>query len=65
MLDDPAKNRILGGKGLYRWGGAASTNFWVDPAEDITVGFFTQLMPSSTYEVRRELQTLVYQALAD
>ena len=65
MLDDPAQNRILGGKGLYRWGGAASTNFWVDPAEDITVGFFTQLMPSSTYEVRRELQTLVYQALAD
>ena len=65
MLDDPAKNRILGGKGLYRWGGAASTNFWVDPVEDITVSFFTQLMPSSTYEVRRELQTLVYQALAD
>ena len=65
MLDDPAKNRILGGKGLYRWGGAASTNFWVDPAEDITVSFFTQLMPSSTYEVRRELQTLVYQALVD
>jgi len=65
MLEDPAKNRILGGKGLYRWGGAASTNFWVDPAEDITVSFFTQMMPSSMYEVRRELQTLVYQALTD
>ena len=65
VLIDRAKNKNLGSEGLYNWGGAASTAFWIDPEEDITVSFFTQLMPSSTYPIRRELQTLVYQALAD
>ena len=47
----------------YGWGGAASTAFWVDPAEDITVVFMTQLLPSSTYPLRPQLKQLVYQAL--
>jgi len=49
--------------GEYFWGGAASTAFWVDPAEDITAVFMTQLLPSSTYPIRRELRTMVYAAL--
>ncbi len=46
-------------------GWAASTAFWVDPVEDLTVSFFTQLLPSGTYPIRRDLQQLVYQALID
>jgi CubicO group peptidase (beta-lactamase class C family) len=34
------------GTGDYYWGGAASTIFWVDPKEDLSVVFMTQLMPS-------------------
>ena len=49
--------------GEFSWGGAASTAFWVDPAEDLTVSFFTQLLPSSTYPIRPQLRQLVYQAL--
>src|SRR5690606_17199096 len=37
------------GEGDYYWGGAASTIFWVDPIEDLTVIFMTQLMPSATF----------------
>jgi hypothetical protein len=37
--------------------------FWLDPAEDLFVVFFAQLMPSSTYPIRRELRARVYQAL--
>lgn len=44
-------------------GGAASTAFWVDPAEEITFVFMTQVMPSSFYRLRRELKATVYQAL--
>jgi CubicO group peptidase (beta-lactamase class C family) len=58
-------NKSLTSEGSFAWGGAASTAFWVDPVEDLTVGFFTQLLPSSTYPIRRELQRLVYQALVD
>ena len=50
--------------GEYSWGGAASTAFWVDPAEALTVSFFTQLLPSSTYRgLRPQLRQLVYQSL--
>jgi CubicO group peptidase (beta-lactamase class C family) len=47
------------------WGGAASTGFYVDTTEDITVGFYTQLMPSNTLPIRPYLRQLVNQALVD
>jgi len=47
------------------WGGAASTGFYIDPVEDITVGFYTQLMPSNTLPIRPYLRQLVNQALVD
>jgi CubicO group peptidase (beta-lactamase class C family) len=60
---DNAVAQIAGSPGQYGWGGAASTAFWVDPVEDLTVIFLTQLLPSSTYPVRRELQVMVNAAL--
>jgi CubicO group peptidase (beta-lactamase class C family) len=65
VMLDPAKAQILGTPGEYAWGGAASTAFWIDPAEDMTVIMLTQLMPSSTYPIRRELRVLTYQAIID
>jgi CubicO group peptidase (beta-lactamase class C family) len=65
VMIDPAKAQILGTKGEYAWGGAASTAFWCDPAEDMAVVMLTQLMPSSTYPIRRELRVLAYQAIVD
>jgi CubicO group peptidase (beta-lactamase class C family) len=65
VMLDPAKAQILGTQGEYAWGGAASTAFWIDPAEDMAVLLLTQLMPSSTYPIRRELRVLTYQALVD
>ncbi|MDP1748527.1 MAG: serine hydrolase domain-containing protein [Reyranella sp.] len=62
---DPAKAQILGTPGEYAWGGAASTAFWIDPKEDMAVVLLAQLMPSSTYPVRRELRVLTYQAIID
>ena len=52
-------------EGEYYWGGAASTAFWVDPFEDMTVIFQTQLLPSSTYNFRGQLRNLVYAAIED
>ncbi len=62
---DPAKAQIVGSPGEYAWGGAASTAFWIDPREDMAVVLLTQLMPSSTYPIRRELRVLTYQAIVD
>jgi CubicO group peptidase (beta-lactamase class C family) len=63
VMLDPAKAQILGTPGEYAWGGAASTAFWIDPAEDMAVVLLTQLSPSSTYPIRRELRVLTYQAI--
>jgi CubicO group peptidase (beta-lactamase class C family) len=62
---DGARLRMPTPEGTVSWGGAASTTFWVDPVEAITCVFFTQLLPSSSYPIRRELQRLVYQAVVD
>jgi CubicO group peptidase (beta-lactamase class C family) len=61
---NPILARISGSVGDYGWGGMASTYFWVDPKEDISVVFFTQLAPSSATTSRREMRASVYQALA-
>ncbi|MBO0766997.1 MAG: beta-lactamase family protein [Hyphomicrobiaceae bacterium] len=62
---DPARAQLLGSPGEYAWGGMASTAFWIDPQEDMAVVMMTQLTPSSTYPVRRELRVLAYQAIVD
>ncbi len=65
VVVDAAAGKTLSAEGEYSWGGAASTAFWVDPAEQLVVGFFTQLLPSSSYPIRSQLRQLVYQALVD
>ncbi len=61
---DPAATMLLGSKGEFYWGGMYSTAFLVDPVEHIVMVFMTQLMPSSTYPIRREIRTMMYAALA-
>lgn len=63
VILDPVKTQSLTDEGEYGWGGAASTVFWVNPKEEMIVIFLTQLLPSSTYQVRRELRSLVYSSL--
>ena len=65
VVFDPPQTLIPCSKGEFYWGGAASTAFWVDPLEEVTAVFMTQLLPSSTYPIRRELRTLVYSALME
>ena len=60
---DPVPGRVVRSPGEISWGGAASTAFWVDPAEELTVSLFTQLVPSSAHPLRSQLRQLVYQAV--
>lgn len=62
-LDEVATGAM--GRGDFYWGGAASTIFWVDPAEDLVVVFMTQLMPSATFDFRGQLKNIIYSAFED
>jgi CubicO group peptidase (beta-lactamase class C family) len=63
VVTDPVAGKVLTSQGEYGWGGAFSTSWWVAPVEDLSVLFFTQLLPSSTHPIRGQLKQLVYQAL--
>ncbi len=65
VVMDPAAGKVVCSTGEASWGGAASTAFWLDQREELTVSFFTQLLPSSAYPLRPQLRQLVYQALTD
>jgi CubicO group peptidase (beta-lactamase class C family) len=61
----PVATGVVGSAGEYLWGGAASTLFWIDPAEELAVLFMTQLLPSGTFDFRNQLKALVYAAIVD
>ncbi|MEU6221799.1 serine hydrolase domain-containing protein [Streptomyces sp. NPDC047022] len=50
-------------RGAYGWNGVASTTFWVDPRNDLTVQFLTQLRPTGSHTVYPELRHLVHEAM--
>jgi CubicO group peptidase (beta-lactamase class C family) len=63
---DVAKTRLPGSLGEYFWGGAAATAFWIDPREELTVVFMTQVIGSpARLTLRRDLRTLVYSAMTE
>lgn len=62
---DPGRTRTPSNVGDFSWGGMASTFFWVDRVLDMSVVFFTQLAPSSSYPSRSELKALIHGAVTE
>ena len=65
VLTDLGQSPSLGSVGNYGWDGAANTNFWVDPQEELIGLLMLQYMPSDTWPVVTDFRNLVYQALTD
>ena len=57
--------KVISSAGELTWAARASTAFWIDPSEELTVSFYTHLLPSSSYPIRSQLRQLVYQTLVD
>jgi CubicO group peptidase (beta-lactamase class C family) len=49
-----------GAVGEFFWDGAASTVFWVDPANDITAVLFTQMRPFDKVKLHKTFRDAVY-----
>jgi CubicO group peptidase (beta-lactamase class C family) len=65
VLLDPVAAKVLSSSGEYAWSGLARTEFSIDPAEEITTMFFTQLLPGPVYPLRARLRALVRAAVVD
>jgi CubicO group peptidase (beta-lactamase class C family) len=46
--------------GEFFWDGAASTLFWVDPANDLTAVMFVQIMPFDPFRLHKAFRDAVY-----
>jgi CubicO group peptidase (beta-lactamase class C family) len=62
---DQGQTGTHGSVGTLRWGGAYGSTYWIDPAEELVVVYFTQLRPNSIADDQAMLRNLVYQALVD
>ena len=65
QMIDAVKGGAIGSPGEYFWGGMASTLFWNDPLEQLSVIFMTQLIPSGTFNFRGQLHSIIHAALLD
>jgi CubicO group peptidase (beta-lactamase class C family) len=65
VVTDPALTGLPVSKGVFSWGGAATTHFWVDREEDLVAIVMTQLIPDGTYPISQLMQLLTYQAVID
>ncbi len=62
VVTNLADTNILGSEGVYGWGGAFNTQFFIDPKEELIAIFMTQTLPyDDFYNVK--MKQFVYQAL--
>ncbi|MDP3746679.1 MAG: serine hydrolase domain-containing protein [Phenylobacterium sp.] len=66
VVTDAVANGTAGSNGEYRWGGAASTDFWIDPKRGISAVVLTQVLPNGVaLTTRARFHQMTYQAVLD
>jgi CubicO group peptidase (beta-lactamase class C family) len=59
----PGLSHRPGSAGQFGWGGAANTEWWIDPAEQLQCLLMLQYMPCFTIPIVEDFAQLAYQAL--
>lgn len=55
--------KIPGSLGSFRWGGAYSTDYTIDPKEDLILLIYTNVLPFANPDINTRFRIMVYQAL--
>jgi CubicO group peptidase (beta-lactamase class C family) len=63
VLLQPGLSHRPGSVGRFGWGGAANTEWWIDPAEELQCLIMLQYMPCFTIPIVEDFAQLAYQAL--
>jgi CubicO group peptidase (beta-lactamase class C family) len=63
VLINPGLSPRPGSAGKFGWGGAANTEWWIDPAEELQCLLMLQYMPGFTIPIVEDFNQLVYAAL--
>jgi CubicO group peptidase (beta-lactamase class C family) len=62
---DLGESANLGSIGMFGWGGAFGTIFWVDPKENMFGILMIQLRPYDHVNIRQDMRTMAYQAVIE
>jgi CubicO group peptidase (beta-lactamase class C family) len=63
-MKDPAAAGYMSSEGTYFWAGAAGTQFWIDPKQDLVVVAMIQHMATPDVDsFWPQIRSLVYSAL--
>ncbi|MFN3232486.1 MAG: serine hydrolase domain-containing protein [Alphaproteobacteria bacterium] len=65
VIEDVAMTQVMGSEGEYSWAGFFSTDFWIDPEEDLFGIVLTQTVPYGSNPLRTEAKRFVYQSIID
>jgi CubicO group peptidase (beta-lactamase class C family) len=65
VMTSPAQAQMLGSIGAYEAGGAAHTNFWFDPGEDMLGLLMVQFIHTTPLMVGMDFKVLAEQAIMD
>jgi len=63
VVEDVGQTGRHGSVGVFGWGGAYHTMYWVDPQERLVALLMTQLLPAGDSDLHETFRTLVYQAI--
>jgi CubicO group peptidase (beta-lactamase class C family) len=65
VVEDLGLRGVPGSVGEFGWGGAYHSSYWVDPAEELVVVYFTQVVPARFLDDFGTVRALVYQAIVE
>lgn len=65
MVRNVAQAGHPGSEGMFNWGGAAGTDFWVDPNEELIGIIMPQQFWDASLKIRLDFRVLTYQAIID
>ena len=63
VVEDLGAHGAPGSEGVYGWGGAYHSSYWVDPQEELVVVYLAQLIPAGNLDDHARFRALVYQAV--
>lgn len=63
IFTEKGVSKIPGSVGAFKWGGAYSTDYIIDPTEDLIMLIYTNVLPFANPDVNKRFRIMVYQAL--
>lgn len=63
IITEEGVAKLPGSVGSFRWGGAYSTDYTIDPKEDLILLIYTNVLPFANPDINKRFRVMVYQAL--